>query len=412
MPSSWTKRIIGGVVVGLTAAGLIWFAWPRPLPVDLATVAKGPIEVTVDDDGKTHVRHIYTVSAPIGGKVLRISHPTGEQGPSLHVGDEVIANQTVVALMQPTLPSFIDVRSRDQLQAEVIAADAAIRQQDAEVQRIEAALDFSRTEFQRAQTLSRTQTISAQAFDKAKFDVATNEAALASAKAQADMRRAVRTSLVARLMDPANTVPSAEPMCCVRVLAPASGRVLKIIQDSEAAVPPGAPLVDIGNPLDLEIVADLLSSDAVQIKVGAPVRIDGWGGHPIKGKVMRVDPAGFLKVSALGIEEQRVRVTIDFVDPSEAWASLGHDYRVVVHVTTWSAPDALIVPVSALFRKGDQWAVFADENGRAWTRPVHIGHRNNRFAEVLSGLTAGNQVVVHPSDRIVDGSRITQRELQ
>jgi HlyD family secretion protein len=410
MSAGWTKRIVSIVVVGLIAAGVIWFAWPRPLPVDLATVAKGQIEVTADDDGKTHVRHIYTVSAPIAGKVLRISHPLGEQGPSLHVGDEVAADQTVIALMQPTLPGFIDVRSRDQLQAEVLAADAAIQQQEAEVQRIEAALDFSKTEFRRAQTLSRTQTISAQAFDKAKFDVATNEAALASAKAQVDMRRAVRTSLAARLMDPANTAPSVEPTCCVRVLAPASGRVLKIIQDSEATVLPGTPLVDIGNPLDLEVVADLLSTDAVQIKVGAPVRIDGWGGQPIRGKVVRVDPAGFLKVSALGIDEQRVRVTIDFADPPETWSSLGHDYRVVVHVTTWSAADALTVPVSALFRKDDRWAVFADENGRAKNVPVTIGHRNNRMVEVLSGLAAGDRVVLHPSDRIADGSTIEQRE--
>jgi HlyD family secretion protein len=410
MSANWTKRIIGVAALAGIAGGLGWFAWPRPVPVDLATVTKGPIEVTADDDGKTRVRHVYTVSAPIAGKVLRISHPLGEQGPSLHVGDEVVANQTVIALMQPTLPGFIDVRSRDQLQAEVAAADAAIQQQEAEVKRIEAALEFSRTEFQRAQTLLRTQSTSAQAFDKARFEVATQEAALTSAKAQVDMRRAVRTSLAARLTDPANVTPPAEATCCVRVLAPASGRVLKIIQDSEATVLPGTPLVDIGNPLDLEIVADLLSTDAVQIKVGAPVRIDGWGGKPIKGKVVRVDPAGFLKVSALGIEEQRVRVTIDFVDPPEVWSQLGHDYRVVVHVTTWSAPDALTVPISALFRKGDQWAVYADDSGRAKTVPVTIGHRNNRMAEMLSGLAVGDRVVLHPSDRVADGSRIAQRD--
>src|SRR6516165_861844 len=313
MRASWSKRLLWGVAAGLAVIGLVWFAWPAPVAVDLTVVTKGPIEVTVDDDGKTHVRHIYTVSAPVAGKVLRISHPMGEQGPSLHVGDEVLANKTVIALMQPTLPSFIDIRSHDQLAAEVSAADAAIQQQEAEVQRIEAALDFYRTEFQRAQTLSRTQSIPTQAVDKAKFDVATNEAALASAKAQTDMRRAVRASLAARLIDPANMSTPVEPTCCVRVLAPASGKVLKIIQDSEATVLPGAPLVDIGNPLDLEVVADLLSTDAVQIKVGAPVRIDGWGGTSIRGKVLRIDPAGFLKVSALGIEEQRVRVTIDFL---------------------------------------------------------------------------------------------------
>jgi HlyD family secretion protein len=409
MPANRTKRIFGVVVVGSIGAALAWFAWPRPLPVDLATVAKGPIEVTADDDGKTHVRHIYTVSAPVAGRVLRISHPTGESGPSLHVGDQVTANETVVALMQPTPPSFIDIRSHDQLEAEVTAADAAIQQQEAEVRRLQAALDFSRTEFERAQTLSRTQAISAQAFDKAKFDVATNEAALASAKAQVDVRRSLRESLAARLIDPTNMAASAEPVCCVRVLAPASGRVLKIIQDSEAVVLPGTPLVDIGNPLDLEVVADLLSTDAVQIKVGAPVRIDGWGGPPIRGRVVRVDPAGFLKVSALGIEEQRVRVTIDFAEPPEAWSQLGHDYRVIVHVVTWSADDALMVPISALFRKGDEWAVFAVENGRTQTTMLKIGHRNNRVAEVLAGLSSGGEVVLHPSDRIGDGTRVIRR---
>jgi HlyD family secretion protein len=412
MPPNWTKRIISIAVLSIIAAALVWFAWPRPVLVDLATVTKGPIEVTVDDDGKTHVRHVYTVSAPVAGKVLRISHPTGNAGPSLHVGDDVVANETVIALMQPVLPGFLDVRSRDQLEAEVKAADAAILQQEAEVQRLEAALELSRTEFQRAQTLSRTQSISAQAFDKSRFEVATNEAALASAKAQIDVRRALRASAAARLIDPARIAASAEPTCCVRVLAPASGRVLRIIQDSEAVVLPGAPLVDVGDPLDLEIVADLLSSDAVQVKVGAPARIDGWGGPAVRGKVIRVDPAGFLKVSALGIEEQRVRVTIDFADPPETWSQLGHDYRVVVHVTTWSATEALTVPVSALFRKGDDWAAFAVQDGRARTTIVKIGHRNNRLAEVLSGISSGTQVILHPSDRISDSVRVKQRAAQ
>lgn len=410
MSAIWLKRA-GWIAAALVVvAGIFWLAWPAPVGVDLATVTRGPMEVTIDDEGKTRVRHIYTVSAPVAGKVLRISHPTGEQGPSVHVGDQVTVNETVVALMQPTPPSFIDIRSHDQLEAEVIAADAAIQQQEAEVRRLEAALDFSRTEFQRAQTLSRSQTISAQAFDKAKFDVATNEAALASAKAQVDVRRSLRASLAARLIDPTNVAPSADSACCVRVIAPATGRVLKIIQDSEAVVPPGAPLVDIGNPLDLEVVADLLSTDAVQIKVGAPVRIDGWGGPTIRGIVIRIDPAGFLKVSALGIEEQRVRVTIDFADPPEAWSRLGHDYRVIVHVAIWSADDALTVPVSALFRKGDDWAVFAVDNGRAQTRVVKIGHRNNRLAEVLAGLSPEDRVVLHPSDRVGNGVSVAQRE--
>jgi HlyD family secretion protein len=370
------------------------------------------MDVTVDDDGKTNVRHVYTVSAPIAGKVLRISHPLGQTGISVHVGDEVRANETVVALMQSATPSFIDVRSREQLEAEVAAADAAIKQSEADVRRLESTLELSRIEFQRAQGLSRTQTISQQAFDKAKFDVQTNEASLASAKAQVDLRRSIRASLAARLIDPANVAAPGDPLCCVQIRAPVSGRVLKIIQDSEAVVPTGAALVAIGDPADLEVVADLLSSDAVQIAKGSPVRLDGWGSGSIQGHVTRVDPAGFLKVSALGIEEQRVRVTIDFDAPADAWSRLGHDYRVVVHVTVWKSDDALTVPVAALFRSGDTWAAFVVRDGRAHTAPIEIGHRNNRLAEVTSGLSAGDQVVLHPSDRVSDGARVAERKTQ
>jgi HlyD family secretion protein len=186
--------------------------------------------------------------------------------------------------------------------------------------------------------------------------------------------------------------------------------VLKIIQDSEAVVAAGAPLLEIGDPLDLEVIADLLSTDAVQVKPGSHVRIDGWGGSPIKGRVTRVDPAGFNKVSALGIEEQRVRTTIDFAEAPEAWSRLGHDYRVIVHVTVWSTQEALTVPVGSLFRSRNDWAVYAVKGGRARTTTVKIRHRNAQVAEVVSGLMAGDQVVLHPSDRVRDGAAVSQRE--
>jgi HlyD family secretion protein len=249
-----------------------------------------------------------------------------------------------------------------------------------------------------------------QAFDKAKFDAETNEAALVSAKAQVAVWQGVRRSVAAQLIEPASVMEMTDPLCCIQIRAPVTGRLLKIVQESEAVVQAGTPLLDIGDPLDLEVVADLLSTDAVQIKMGATVRIDGWGGAPIRGHVSRVDPAGFLKVSALGIEEQRVRVTIDFADPPEAWSGLGHDYRVVVHVTVWDSDSALTVPVGALFRKGDSWAVFALRDGRARTKLVEIGHRNNRVAEVISGLATGDQVVLHPSDRVREGARVAPRE--
>ena len=409
MSNIWMKRTAWSAAIGVGLAGLVWFAWPQPLLVDTAIVTKGPMEVTVDDDGKTEVRHVYTVSAPIAGKVMRISQPMGENPISRHVGDQVAANETVVAVMQPVTPGFVDFRSRQEIEAAVAAADAAVKYAESEVHRLEAAVSFYRAELSRAQTLIRTQAVSVEALDKAKFDAESNEASMASAKAQVQVWQSVRGSLAARLIDPSSEVARSDPACCIQLRAPVSGRVLKIVQESEAAVQAGTPLIEIGDPLDLEVVADLLSSDAVQIEVGAPVRIDGWGGTPIRGKVVRIDPAGFLKVSALGIEEQRVRVTIDFVDAPEAWMRLGHDYRVIVHVTTWSSEDALAVPVSALFRKGDEWAVFAIENGRAQTTIVKIGHRNSRIAEVVGGLPAGAQVVVHPSDKVSEGTRVTQR---
>jgi HlyD family secretion protein len=360
------------------------------------------MEVTVDDEAKTRVRHIYTVSAPIAGKVLRTSR---------EVGDEVTADETVVAVMQPAAPSFHDVRTHEELEAARTAADAGVRLGEAEVRRIEAALAFSRSELQRAQTLARTDAISLKALDKAKLDVETNEAALASAKAQLDVRRSERASVAARLIHPSEN-QTADPACCVQIRAPVTGRVLRVVQESEAVVPAGAPLIEIGDPANLEVVADFLSTDAVQIRTGATVRIDGWGGGPIRGRVSRVDPAGFLKVSALGIEEQRVRTRIDLVDPAEAWSRLGHDYRVIVHVTAWEAPEALTIPVGALFRKGETWAVFAVVNGEARTTPVQIGHRNNRVAEVVSGLSAGDRVVLHPSDRVTEGTAVAERKVQ
>lgn len=410
MPISWKKRASGVLVLGLVVVGLIWFAWPRPIAVDIGVATRGPMEVTIEDEAKTRVRHIYTVSAPVAGKVLRISHPFGEQGLSLHVGDQVKAAETVVAIMQPTVPSFLDVRSREELQAMLTAADAAIALADAEVKRIEAALEFSRGELRRAEALALTKAIAARTLEKAQLDVRTNEAALASAKAQLDVRRSERAVVAARLIDPATASPAPAAGCCIQLRAPVTGVVLKIIHDNEAVVPAGAPLIDIGDPFDLEVIADLLSTDAVQIKPGALVRIDGWGGPPVKGRVTRVDPAGSLKVSALGIEEQRVRTTIDFADPPENWSRLGHDYRVIVHVTVWSAEDALRVPVGALFRRGEDWAVFSEKEGRARTTSVKVGRRNNRTAEILSGLVDGDRVILHPSDRIRDGIAVSQRD--
>src|SRR5262249_4844974 len=318
MRSIWLKRIPAALLLLAIAIAALWMVWPRPIAVDLATVIKGPMEVTVEDDGKTHMRHVYTVSAPLAGKLLRIAAHLEDHD----VGDPVTVDETIVAVMQPVVPSRLDVRSRQELEAAVAPADAAVKLAESEIRRAEAALDFSRTELQRAQSLARSETISAKALDRAKLDVETNEAALASARAQYEVRKSERASTAARLIDPSGVTQQPSPACCVQIRAPVTGRILKIIQESEAVLPAGPPIMEMGDPLDMGVVADLLSNDAVQVKSGAPVRIDGWGGPPIRGRVKRVDPAGFLKVSALGIEEQRVRTTIDFADPPDSWARL------------------------------------------------------------------------------------------
>lgn len=402
MRSPWTKRIIGISALAVLAAAATWFAWPQPIPVDIAVVAKELMEVTIDDEARTEVRHIYTISAPIAGRVLRISPPR-------HVGDEVVKDDTVVAVMQPISPSFHDARTHEELQAALAAAQAAVSLADAEVRRIEAVLKYSRAELERAEKLAVTGAISQQALDKARFDVETNEAALASAKAQAEVRRNEQAMIEARLGQPDDAAPPTDPACCIQLRAPVTGHILKIVQESEGLVQAGAPLVEIGDPLDLQVVADLLSTDAVRIKPGATVLVDGWGGSPIRARVTRVDPAGFLKVSALGIEEQRVHTEIDFVDPPAVWSQLGHDYRVIVHVVRWREENALTVPVAALFRRGDDWAVFAVEDGRARVTTVKIGQRNGRIAQVVSGLAAGDRVVLHPSDRVSDGTTVVTR---
>ncbi|WP_376705328.1 HlyD family efflux transporter periplasmic adaptor subunit [Mesorhizobium sp. ISC25] len=405
MRAIWMKRIFGIAAVTLLGAGAVWFAWPRPIAVDLAMVRKGPMEVTIEDEAKTRVRHVYTVSAPIAGKVLRISPPR-------HVGDQVTKDETVMAVMQPTLPGFHDARTHEELRAALAAADAGVNLAAAETRRIEAALSFSRTELRRAEALARTEAISLKVLDTAKFSVETNEAALASAKAQLEVRRNERDSVAARLGEQSGAAPELDPACCIQLRAPVSGSVLKIMQESEGVVQAGAPLIEIGDSLDLEIVADLLSTDAARIKQGAPVWIDNWGGLPVQGRVSRVDPAGFTKVSALGIEEQRVRTTIDFTDPPAKWSALGHDYRVIVHVTIWKGDDILAVPVAALFRQGDDWAVFAVRDGRTRVSIIKIGQRNSRTAEVLSGLAPGDRVVLHPSDRVTDGVTVAERDVQ
>ena len=399
-----TRRNLLLAAVALAIVGpLIWALRPAAVSVDVATVSRGPMRVTVDEDGKTRVKNVFVVSAPVSGKLQRIS---------LDPGDNVVANETVVATIEPSAPLFLDARTRREAEARVAAAQAAVSLSEAEIKQVETELSWAQSELQRNRTLAQTNVIAARVLERAKLEVEKQQAALARAKANLQVRAAELATAKAHLIGPetaAQQSPSAGG-CCVEVRSPQSGRVLKELQESERVVVAGTPLLEIGDPADLELVADLLSTDAVKIPPGAVATIDGAGlPQPLEARVRRVEPSGFTKVSALGIEEQRVRVILDFASPAEAWARLGHDYRVFVRIVTWSKTDALRVPLSALFRSGGKWAVYTEASGRALLTPIEIGQRNAEFAEVLQGLDAGRVIILHPSDRVLNGTRIVRR---
>lgn len=401
MRATWIKRGLLFALMVAIAAGLTNALLPQPIAVDTAAVTRGPLEVTIDEEGRTRIREVYTVSAPVAGKVLRSP---------LEVGDSVTKDETVTAIIRPTAPAFHDVRTRRELQAAVAAAEAAVAVADVEVIRRQSELQFAESELARARLLGERNAIPQRTLEKTELDVQLARAALQQARANRELRKRELESARARLVGPEDLPNADDSECCIAVRAPASGKVLKLMHESEQVVQAGEPLLEIGDPHDLEIVVDLLSADAVRIARGAAARIENWGGdHDLHAVVERIDPAGFTKVSALGIEEQRVNVILRITDPPERWRQLGHEFRVYVRITAWRSENVLRVPIGALFRSGDRWAVFVFDDGRARLTPIELGHRNSEMAQVLSGLAAGERVILHPSDRIVDGSSVVER---
>lgn len=402
MARPW-RRMTRYLLFGLLAAAALGYAfWPQPVPVDVAAVARGDLQATIDGEGRTRVREIYVVSAPMSGYLRRIER---------HVGDPVSAHDTVLATIQPTDPTFLDRRARAQAEASVKAAEAAFALAEAERARAEAELEFARAELQRSEELARRNTISQSDLDRARLQMRTQQAALATADATVTMRRYELETARAALIEPGEAAGANEgSLCCVDVRSPVHGQILRLIHESEGVVSAGEPLLEIGDPRDLEIVVDLLSSDAVQVAVGAAVLIEDWGGAGnLAGRVRRVEPYGFTKLSALGIEEQRVNVIIDLEDPPDRWRLLGHGFRVDARIVVWTGSEVLKVPIGALFRDGDVWAVFVAEDGRARLRRIKIGHGNAREAEIVEGLREGEAVILYPGDRIGDGVRVERR---
>lgn len=395
------RVLVWSSIAAALALGLVWAFAPRPVIVDLYEVRRGPLVVTVDEEGETRVHDVFGLSAPVAGHLRRIE---------AQVGDPVVANETVLARIEPVEPAFLDPRSETQARAAVQAAESALELARAEIDEARAEFEFSKTEFERAGQLKKSGTISEREYDEAQRRYRAATAALATAEAAVQVRASELEKARAELLGPAETRRLGEHGDSIAVRAPRGGRVLRIPNESERVVAAGDLLVEIGDPADLEIVVDFLSTDAVKIQAGQRVLIERWGlDRTIEGRVRRVEPYGFTKVSALGIEEQRVNVIIDFTSPRETWERLGHGYQVEARVVLWEGEDVVRVPLTALFRDGETWALFVDDRGRAELRHVEVGHRNAVHAEITGGLEAGELVVLHPSDRVTDGVRIAPR---
>jgi HlyD family secretion protein len=398
----WLRRGVLLLIVALIVAGIVYALLPKPVAVDLGTVDRGAIEVTVDEEGVARIRDVYKVSSPVAGHLDRFP---------LEVGDPVKAHQTVVAEIRPTVPSFIDARSRQELEAAVGAASASVHLAEAEVKRAEAEQKLAESDLARAERLSRSGTISTAALDTARSKAEMMQAQHDQAGATLTLRINELASAQARLIQPSTDESASTAGCCIKVLAPVDGVVLKVHAESAQVVAAGALIAEIGNPDDMEVVVDLLSADAVKVQPGAVTRIEDWGGNEIlTAKVRRIDPSAFTKVSALGIEEQRVNVVLDLTDPRTAWERLGHEFRVFAKIRVWQGEDVLRVPLSALFRRGEQWSVFKVVDGTAKLTPVTIDHRNDTYAEVTEGLAEGDAVVLHPSDQVADGKTVEPRK--
>ncbi len=424
------------LVVAIVIAGLAYAFVPRPVETDLVKVDRGTVRVTVDEDGRTRIHDKYVVSAPLNGRILRIN---------LRPGDKVEAGKTLLTMIEPRDPDLLDARTVAQAEARVKAAEAALQQMQPELEKIRAQQDFAESEMTRVRKAFVGKGVSQSDVENAEMLLRQRNEELRSAKlseeisrfeleqAQAAlMRSRPRSETVAqskrpnaaqlamaelptknnRLSEKTNTAASDAPTTSwdFPIYSPINGRVLRVMQESSAVVMPGTSLIELGDPLDLEVAVDVLSRDAVKIHPGDQMILEHWGGAtPLHARVRVVEPSGFTKISTLGVEEQRVWVIADLVEPFEQRPTLGDEFRVEARIVVDEARDVIRIPTSALFRVGDESAVFRVENGIAHLRKVKAGRQNGLEAEIMNGLAEGDEVVLHPSDQIEDGTKVRQR---
>jgi HlyD family secretion protein len=387
------NKILLAVALLVLAALVAWALQPQPIAVETALVARGPFEQTIVDDGKTRVRDRYVIAAPLAGRAERIR---------LEPGDAVRQGETV-ALLTPTAPAFLDARTARELQERIGAAQAQLARARAETQKVLAQRDQARADLERQAKLAAEGFVSPNAREQAALALRTAERSVEAARfaeeaAGHDLAQA--RAALARYR-------SGDPTAKWEVTSPVNGSVLKVVQKSESPVALGAPLLEVADARSLEAVVDVLSQDAVAIRPGMAARVElGQGVAPQPALVRLVEPAAFTKVSALGVEEQRVNVVLDFAGPLDKIWTLGDAFRVEAHIVTYRAEDAIKVPVGALFREGEGWAVFLVQDGTAAKRPVKVTRRNGVEAMVEDGLNPGARVIVYPSDALRDGSKI------
>jgi HlyD family secretion protein len=380
------RRKIFVIAVGVVVVLAIAFGFlPKPVPVNVASAPRGPMRVTVEEEGKTRVKDRFVISAPVAGFLRRIT---------LEIGDPVNKGQKV-AMLEPLRSTVLDPRSRAEAEAGVAAAAAEA--------------EYARERALRMKKLAEGGYISKDDLDQVQAAAKKADATLLSAEAAvsaagADLERA--RSVLAHSAAGGDRSPG----LTVIVRAPVGGKVLRLHRESEGVVNSGDPLLDIGSPAGLEVRVEVLSADAVKIKKGMPVLLDRWGGDKLlEGQVRVVEPAGFTKVSSLGVEEQRVNVIVAFTSPDRTWQKLGDGYRLDASFIIWEGKNVLQVPASALFRSGKGWAVFTVENNRARQRLVEVGHHNGLAAEIVSGITEGEVVINHPDESIKDSVRVSPR---
>ncbi|MCF3973561.1 efflux RND transporter periplasmic adaptor subunit [Paracoccus salsus] len=391
------RRLVSAIAVVATLGLVVWAFLPRPIQVELAEIAPRTIQIAVEEEGVARIKEVFTISATIGGKLGRID---------LHAGDPVVAQETVVAIIGPAAPALLDSRARSVAEATRAAAQSAVDLAQAQLAQAKATLEFMTSEADRARALYGRAAIARRVLDNAVLEQKTAQAAVDSASANLAVRERELESAMA-VLDTANR--NGAETCCIELFAPVSGRVLRVLTEDEQVVLPGTPILEVGNPGQLEIAVHLLSRDAVRVREGADALISGWGGAPIAAVVERIEPSATTRISALGIDEQRVMVILGLRGHPQDWQLLGHGFRVIVRIDIWKGEEVLSIPVGALFRDGAEWATYVVRDGRARLHVIRLGERNESFAQVLSGLEAGDWVILHPSDLIADGIAVEPR---